>query len=383
MTNPLAPHFKITAEDGKTRCGVLETRHGDVETPVFMPVATQGTIKALGADDIAALGMKAILANSYHLGLRPGADVVEAHGGLHGFMRYDGAILTDSGGYQVFSLADLRRVDDKVVLFKSHLDGSPKFLTPENVIELQAKLGSDMWTTLDECPPYPAAEGEAKRALERTMRWTDRSIAAFKAEDARTGGGHLFFPILQGSMDPALRREAAAHIATVGAHGVSIGGFSVGETKEQTWDTLSHAVEALPPALPRYLMGMGAPEDLWNAVSLGVDMLDCIWPTRTARNGSIMTSTGRLNIKGGSFKFDQRPLDENCSCPTCKTYTRSYLSHLNRAGELASYRLLSIHNIHYNLRMMERIRAAIREGRFEAEHRAFKEEFRRKPAVLP
>ena len=202
----------------------MKTRHGDVETPVFMPVATQGTIKALGADDIAALGIKAILANSYHLGLRPGPDVVEAHGGLHGFMRYDGAILTDSGGYQVFSLADLRRVDDKGVVFKSHLDGSSKFLTPENVIELQARLGSDMWTTLDECPPFPCKPEEAKRALERTMRWTDRSVAAFTTEDARTGGGHLFFPILQGSMDPALRREAAAHIATVGADGVSIGG---------------------------------------------------------------------------------------------------------------------------------------------------------------
>lgn len=369
-------HFTVTASDGKARCGLLKTRHGTVETPVFMPVATQGTVKALASDDLEALGIKAILSNSYHLGLRPGPEVVEAHGGLHGFMRFKGAILTDSGGYQVFSLADLRRVEDKGVVFKSHLDGSPRFLTPENVIELQAKLGSDMWTTLDECPPYPCTPQEAKKALERTMRWTDRSVAAFKAEDARTGGGHLFFPILQGSMDPALRREAAAHIATVDPDGVSIGGFSVGETKEQTWHALEHAVDALPPGLPRYLMGMGAPEDLWDAVALGVDMLDCVWPTRTARNGLIMTSKGRLNIKNGSHKLDQGPLDESCACYTCRTYTRSYLSHLIRCSELASYRLLSIHNVYYNLRMMERIRAAIREGRFAAERKAFLELFR-------
>ncbi|TBR22886.1 tRNA guanosine(34) transglycosylase Tgt [bacterium] len=374
----MSGHFTVTATDGKRRCGVLKTRHGDVETPVFMPVATQGTIKSLGSDDIKALGMKAILANSYHLGLRPGPEVVEAHGGLHGFMKYDGAILTDSGGYQVFSLADLRRLDDKGVVFKSHLDGSSKYLTPENVIELQAKLGSDMWTTLDECPPYPCTPQEASKALARTMKWTDRSVAAFKSEDARTGGGHLFFPILQGSMDPALRREAAAHIATVGADGVSIGGFSVGESKEQTWDALAHAIEALPPELPRYLMGMGAPEDLWDAISLGIDMMDCVWPTRTARNGLIMTSTGRLNIKNGSFKFDQKPLDEACTCPTCQTYTRSYLSHLLRASELASYRLLSIHNVHYNLRMMERIRAAIRNNSFDSERKKFQDEFRPK-----
>lgn len=368
--------FSIEARDAKARAGVLKTLHAEIQTPVFMPVATQGTIKALGGDDMKALGMRAILANSYHLGLRPGPDVIEAHGGLNNFMRYDGAILTDSGGFQVFSLADLREVDDKGVVFKSHLDGSPQFLTPESVINLQARLGSDMWTTLDECPPYPCTEEVARKALERTMRWTDRSVEAFKREDERTGGGHLFFPILQGSVHGAQRRLAAEHIVTAGPHGVAIGGFSVGEEKEQTWSALGEALAALPEGLPRYLMGMGAPEDLWDAVSLGIDMMDCVWPTRVARNGLIMTSRGRLNIKNGVFRNDQGPLDPDCSCSTCKTYTRAYLCHLYRAGELASYRYLTIHNVHFNLSTMARIREAVVLGRFEAEHQAFRDKFR-------
>lgn len=369
-------HFAISARDGRTRAGVLRTRHGEVETPVFMPVATQGSVKALAADDLLALGPRAILANSYHLGLRPGPEVIEEAGGLNRFMRYDGAILTDSGGYQVFSLADLRELDDKGVLFKSHLDGSSKFLTPENVIELQARLGSDMWTTLDECPPYPCTEDQARKALERTMRWTDRSVAAFKREDERTGGGHLFFPILQGSVHGSLRRMAAQHIVTAGPDGVAIGGFSVGEHKDQTWAALAEACEALPEHLPRYLMGMGAPEDLWNAVSVGVDMLDCVWPTRVARNGLVMTSRGRMNIKNGAYRSDQGPLDPDCACSTCRTYTRAYLCHLYRAGELTSHRLLTIHNIHFNLAIMDRIRTAVREGRFESDRKAFLDKYK-------
>ncbi|MBI3297511.1 MAG: tRNA guanosine(34) transglycosylase Tgt [Elusimicrobia bacterium] len=368
--------FTIESRDGKTRAGTLKTLHGPVQTPVFMPVATQGTIKALGADDIKALGMRAILANSYHLGLRPGPDVIEAHGGLAKFMAYDGAILTDSGGFQIFSLADLREVDDKGVVFKSHLDGSPQFLTPESVIALQARLGSDMWTTLDECPPYPCTEEQARKALERTMRWTDRSVEAFKREDARTGGGHLFFPILQGSVYGPLRRRAAEHIVSAGPHGVAIGGFSVGEEKAQTWAALAEALDALPEGLPRYLMGMGTPEDLWDAVALGVDMMDCVWPTRVARNGLIMSSRGRLNIKNGAFRNDQEPLDPGCACYTCRTFTRAYLCHLYRAGELAAYRLLTIHNVHFNLATMARIREAVVAGRFEADRKAFLDKYR-------
>ncbi|MDE2291200.1 MAG: tRNA guanosine(34) transglycosylase Tgt, partial [Elusimicrobia bacterium] len=326
-------HFEVSAQDGRARCGVLRTRHGEVETPVFMPVATQGTVKALGSDDLERLGMKAILANSYHLGLRPGPEVVEAAGGLHEFMRYKGAILTDSGGFQVFSLADLREVDDKGVVFKSHLDGSPRFLTPENVVELQARLGSDMWTTLDECPPYPCTPEHARRALERTMKWTDRSVAAFKREDERTGGGHLFFPILQGSMDGALRREAAQHIASVKPQGVAIGGFSVGEPKELTWETLDLTTDALPQGKPRYLMGVGTPEDLWNAVARGVDMLDCVFPTRVARNGQLMTLKGKFNITNAACRADEAPIDPGCSCFVCKRYSRAYLAHLFRAKE--------------------------------------------------
>ena len=367
--------FTVTARDGRARTGLLKTRHGVVETPVFMPVATQGTIKALDSGDMEALGISAILANSYHLGLRPGPEVVEAAGGLHRFMGGAPAILTDSGGFQVFSLADMRKVDDDGVTFKSHLDGSSQYLTPESVIDLQARLGSDMWTTLDECPPHPCSDEVARRALERTMRWTDRSAPAFRTADERRGGGHLFFPILQGSTRPELRVRAAEHIVTAQPHGVAIGGFAVGEPKELTWPVLTAAVDVLPEGLPRYLMGMGTPEDLWDAVAVGIDMMDCVWPTRVARNGLVMTTAGRINIKNAAFRTDQRPLDPGCACPTCRRYTRSYLSHLYRAGELSAYRHLTLHNVWLNLETMKRIRAAIAAGRFEVERKLFLDKY--------
>jgi queuine tRNA-ribosyltransferase len=369
--------FKILAQDSgcRARAGVLHTQHGDVETPVFMPVATQATVKAISQEDLAALGARAILSNSYHLYLRPGVEVIRKAGGLHRFMGYDGMILTDSGGFQVLSLTDLRKVDDEGVTFRSHIDGSEHRLTAEKVIEVQSALGSDCWTTLDECAPYPSDEDHAKRALARTMSWSDRSVAALKrARDA--GGQSLFFPILQGSFYPALRKQAVEHMQTLPWDGVSIGGMSVGEPKDVTWSILDHVNGLLPPDKPRYLMGVGTPEDLWQAVSLGVDMMDCVWPTRVARNGLAMTRTGRLNIANSANREDFTPIDPACACFVCRRYSRAYLAHLFRAKELLVYRLISYHNLHLMLELAAGIRRALREGRFEAARREFMSGYR-------
>jgi queuine tRNA-ribosyltransferase len=364
--------FTVQAEDATTRAraGVLSTPHGDVETPVFMPVATQGTVKALSQEDLGTLGARAILSNSYHLYLRPGLETVRKAGGLHRFMAYDGMILTDSGGFQVLSLADLRAVDDEGVTFKSHLDGSEHRLTAESVIEVQQALGSDCWTTLDECPPYPADEPRAAAALRRTMAWSDRSAAALqRARDA--GSRALFFPILQGSFYPDLRRRAVEHLRSLPWDGVSIGGLSVGEPKDMTWSTLELVTSLLPRDKPRYLMGVGTPEDLWEAAARGVDMMDCVWPTRVARNGLAVTRRGRLNISNSACRDDFSPLDPDCACFVCRRYSRAYLCHLFRAKELSVYRLLTYHNLHLMLGIAAAIRRAIREGCFEARRREF------------
>ncbi len=364
--------FEVVAKDarGKARAGLLRTPHGDVETPVFMPVATQASVKAISQEDLAALGARAILANSYHLYLRPGTKTIAAAGGLHKFMNYDGMILTDSGGFQVLSMADLRTLDDDGVVFRSHIDGAEHRLTPEKVIGIQADLGSDCWTTLDECPPYPATEAQAAGALERTMRWTDASVPELKRRrDA--GRRSLFFPLLQGGLFPALRRRAAEHMAGVPADGVSIGGFCVGEPKELMWEVVDATTTALPLDKPRYLMGIGTPEDLWDAVDLGVDMMDCVWPTRVARNGQVMTRQGRFNITNAACREDFGPLDASCACFVCKRHTRAYLGHLYRARELLVYRLLSYHNLHLMAEIMRDIRRAIVEDRFAEARREF------------
>jgi len=357
--------FAVTAKDPKTRArtGVLRTPRGDIETPVFMPVSTQGSVKALAQEDLEALGVSAILSNSYHLYLRPGADVIEAAGGLHTLMDYRGAILTDSGGFQIFSLPGLRKVSDEGVVFSSHLDGSRHHLTPESVVRLQARIGSDMWTSLDECPPYPCTEAQARAALERTLGWTERSHRMYLEEKERRRCAAMFFPILQGSVYPELRRRAAEELRSLSFGGVALGGFSVGESKQMTWDTLERTTEHLPEDRPRYLMGMGAPEDLWEAVERGVDMLDCVWPTRLARNGQVMIRSGRLNVKNAHVRQDFSPLDPECGCPVCRRYSRGYLSHLFRSKELSVYRYLTIHNLHFTFDVMRLIRAAIREGR--------------------
>lgn len=365
--------FTVESRDAKTRArtGTLRTRRGSVQTPIFMPVATQGSVKALSQEDLDSLGARLILANSYHLYLRPGCELVQSAGGLARFMGYDGAILTDSGGFQVWSLADLRKVTDEGVEFKSHLDGSLHWLTPGSVIEVQDRLGSDIWTALDECPPYPCSPAKALEALERTERWAALASAEFRRRAAERELRPLFFPILQGSQDPALRERAARHALGLSPDGVCVGGMSVGEPKPLMWDTLAATTEHLPENKPRYLMGVGAPEDLWEAVERGVDMLDCVFPTRVGRNGTALVRDGRVNVKTGRYRMDPRPLDPECSCFVCKRYTRAYLSHLMRSEELSGYRFLSYHNVHYLLDLMKQIRAAIEAGRFPEAKLAF------------
>jgi queuine tRNA-ribosyltransferase len=370
--------FEILAREGAARAGILRTMRGEVLTPVFMPVATQGCVKALDQADLEALGVRAMLANSYHLYLRPGAEVLAAAGGLHRLMDFPGAILTDSGGFQVFSLSELRKVDEGGVVFRSHLDGSSHRLTPEGVIALQAAIGSDIWTALDECVAYPASEAAALSALRRTQRWAEASREAFRGEEERSPG-RLFFPILQGGLFPALRRRAAEHLLGLEPDGVCLGGFSVGEPKALTWEVLEAAAACLPEGKPRYLMGMGSAEDLWEAVARGVDMMDCVWPTRNARNARLLLRRGWMNITKAEFRKDFRPIEEGCPCPVCRRYSRAYLCHLFRGRELSAYRLATLHNLHFTLGLMREIRDAILKGRFEAARREFLGGWRRDP----
>ena len=369
--------FKVLAQDknGPARAGVLSTPRGDVLTPTFMPVATQASVKALDSDDMRRLGVNAILSNSYHLYLRPGLEVMKAAGGLHKFMDFDGFILTDSGGFQVLSLTKLRQVDDQGVTFKSHIDGSTHRLTPESVINVQRGLGSDAWTTLDELSPFPSEEPVLKLALERTMRWIDRSVPEVLKARAE-GVKCLFFPIFQGALYPELRKISAAHMATVPGDGVSIGGLCVGEPKEQTWSSLAATSALLPQARARYLMGVGTPRDLWDAVASGADMMDCVYPTRVARNGQVMARTGKYNVTTARCRQDFTPLDPECSCFVCARYTKAYLGHLSRADELIVHRLISYHNLHFMEEIMATIRKSLMEGRFTEARGAFLERYK-------
>lgn len=368
--------FTIKTKDphSRARLGVLSTPHGEVQTPVYMPVATQASVKAMTQEDLNSIGVEAILSNSYHLYLRPGTEVIAEAGGLHAFMGYDGMILTDSGGFQVWSLSDLREVDDEGVTFKSHIDGSAHRLTAEKVIQVQSALGSDCWTTLDECPPYPSTEAQTEQALRRTMAWTDRSAVELRRQrDA--GKKSLFFPIVQGGFFPKLRERAAAHLETVPWDGASLGGFSLGEPKDLTWATLEATTAALPEAKPRYLMGVGTPKDVWEAVERGVDMMDCVFPTRAARNGMVMTRRGRYNIGVAANTRDRGPLDEGCSCFVCARYSRSYLRHLFKAKELSMYRYISYHNLHFMAETMGMIRKSLADGRFVEAKREYLEAY--------
>lgn len=376
--------FQITARDpkSKARTGVLYTKHGAVRTPVFMPVATQATVKALNDDDLRHAGAECLLSNTYHLYLRPGTELLQKFGGLHKFMNWDRSILTDSGGFQVHSLSHLRKITEEGVWFKSHHDGSKHFFTPEKVLDYEEAIGSDIWTCLDVLMPNSAQKTDLRGALEITKRWAERARKHYehvmpeqkitRLEDGSFSvGNNLFFGIIQGSIYPDLRADAARHMAGLDTHGFCIGGLSVGETLPEMNAAVEAVVPNLPDEKPRYLMGLGTPVEMLNCIERGVDMFDCVWPTRVARNGQVMTSEGKFNIKNTAFRTDERPLDPACNCFVCQKYSRAYLSHLYRAGELTSHRLLSIHNIRFLIRTMELAREHIKNGTFMA----FKEEF--------
>ncbi len=362
--------FAVTATDGAARAGVLHLPHATVETPAFMPVGTQGTVRALSPFDLEAVGARIVLSNTYHLHVRPGEDVVAALGGLHRFMGWPRALLTDSGGFQVFSLAGSRRVDDDGVEFQSHVDGSRRRLTPEGAVEIQWALGADVAMAFDHVVPGGADRRTAADALDRTARWLGRCAARHRALAAEAPDRQTLWPILQGAGHLALRARAVEQALSAGNWtGIAVGGLAVGEPKETTDAVLDAVGSTLPPALPRYLMGVGFPDDLLRAVARGMDLFDCVAPTRNGRNGSAFTPDGPLNIRNAAHRTDPGPLDAECDCETCRTYSRGYLRHLFVANELLGLRLLSLHNVRYLIRLAEAARRAIAAGSFEAWHR--------------
>ena len=377
MSDP-AFSFSVTHTDGRARRGVLTMPHGTVETPAFMPVGTHGAVKAITHRDLEALGAEIILGNTYHLLLRPGDELIARLGGLHRFIGWSRPILTDSGGYQVFSLAARRTIDEKGARFRSHLDGSAYVLTPEGAVDIQGRLGSDIAMVLDECVAHPCEALPAADAMRRTVRWARR--ARVRMLDLRSRGdsgvalttpGQAQFGIVQGSVYPELRTQSAAETVAIGFEAYAIGGLSVGEPVEIMYDIVSLTTSLLPETAPRYLMGTGTPADLVESVAHGIDMFDCVLPTRNARNGQIFTTEGRLNIKNARYAEDQRPLDPACLCYTCRTFSRAYLRHLFLAGEIGASALNTLHNLNFYLDTMRRIRDAIAFGRFESFRRAF------------
>ena len=354
--------FSVTHTDGAARRGVLTTPHGAVQTPAFMAVGTQGAVKAVTHRDLDDLGAEIILANTYHLYLRPGAGRIGAFGGLHAFMGWNKPILTDSGGYQVFSLAARRKVHEEGAAFRSHLDGSEHLLTPESAVDIQAQLGSDIAMVLDECLEHPASHDRASESLERTLRWARRGrdhFVALRSEFQPTNPGQAQFGIIQGGTFPDLRRRSVDETVAIGFEAYAIGGLSVGEPVPEMYDVTEQTAPLLPPDRPRYLMGVGTPIDLVESVARGIDMFDCVLPTRNARNGQLFTSTGRLNIKNAEYADDKGPLDARCGCYTCRNFSRAYLRHLFHAGEMTAGTLNTLHNLHFYLDSMRRIREAI------------------------
>jgi len=352
--------FELLKQDGAARAGRLATPHGAVETPAFMPVATQGTVKSLSPADLRAAGAQIVLANTYHLFLRPGHDLVREMGGLHRFMAWDGPILTDSGGFQVFSLSKLRRLGEEGVEFRSHIDGSLRLLTPEICVEIQHALGVDILHPLDECLPHPVSLADTERSLALTLRWLGRSVAAHAA----AGDGRALFGIVQGGGYEMLRRRAVEATCAYDLPGYAIGGLAVGETKSLLYDIAELVAGLLPAGRPRYLMGVGKPPDLIEAVARGVDLFDCVLPTRNARNGQAFTADGPLTITHARFTRDAAPLDSECPCEACRRFSRAYLRHLFLARELLAYRLLSLHNLSFYLGLMAAMRRAVADGAF-------------------
>ncbi len=351
--------FERLGSDGAARRGRLTFPRGTVETPAFMPVGTYGTVKGMTPDDVRASGAEILLGNTFHLWLRPGMEVIEAHGDLHDFMGWDGPILTDSGGFQVFSLGDLRKISEEGVRFQSPVDGDQVFLDPETSMAVQRSLGADIVMIFDECTPYPATEAEAQSSMELSLRWAERSKRAHAGNDA------ALFGIVQGGMYDHLRRESLASLMDIGFDGYAIGGLSVGEPKEEMMAVLDASADTLPADKPRYLMGVGTPADLLEAVRRGVDMFDCVMPTRNARNGYIFTSRGVIKLRNAAHRHSTEPLDPECDCYTCQNFTRAYLHHLDKCNEILGSQLNTIHNLRYYQNHMAGIRRAIEEGRLD------------------
>jgi queuine tRNA-ribosyltransferase len=361
--------FELIAEcpDTGARAGLIRTAHGSIETPVFMPVGTQATVKGVMQRDLAEeLDAKIILANTYHLFLRPGHELIRKLGGLHQFMSWPRAILTDSGGFQVFSLSDLRKISEEGVLFRSHLDGDAHLFTPESTVDVQFAFGSDIMMPLDECLEYPSSHEAANQAMQRTVRWARSAYRHFEQRVQETGSASALFPIVQGSMFADLRRDCASQLLELNAAGYAIGGLSVGEPRVLSLEMTEVTTPLLPHDRPRYVMGVGMPGELPEYVARGVDMMDCVLPSRNARNGCLFTASGRVIIKQARYKDDPAPLDPNCSCYTCRTHSRAYLRHLFQAGEMLFSSLATIHNLKYYLDMMRQMRQAILLGRFRA-----------------
>jgi queuine tRNA-ribosyltransferase len=358
----MRPTFKVLASEGAARAGRLTLAHGAVETPAFMPIGTYGSVKAMTPEELEQLGAQIILGNTFHLMLRPGAQIVDAHGGLHGFMHWQRPILTDSGGFQVFSLRSLRKITEEGVRFRSPIDGSEVRLTPEDSMDVQLALRSDIAMVLDECTPYPATESEARASMERSMRWAARSHARYYEKDSPGG----LFGIVQGGMHLPLRLASLEALSRTDFPGLAVGGLAVGEPEEERLRVLEGVVPHMPVDRPRYLMGVGRPEDIVEAVLRGIDLFDCVIPTRHARNGHLFTSAGVVNIRNSVHHADLGPLDPQCACYTCRNYTRSYLRHLDRCNEILGSRLNTIHNLHFYLDLMRALRAAIAAGTLSA-----------------
>ncbi|MAX04034.1 MAG: tRNA guanosine(34) transglycosylase Tgt [Dehalococcoidia bacterium] len=361
--------FKLEATDGRARSGSIHTAKGTIDTPVFMPVGTQASVKSLDPKDLTALNAQIILGNTYHLYLRPGVDLIKDFGGLGKFMGWKGPILTDSGGFQGFSLGRLMKIDQDGIEFTSHLDGSSHVFTPEKVIDYQESLGSDIVMPLDWCVELPNELDTLKMAVERTSLWAKQSL------NCKSNDKYALFGIVQGGTEKTLRELSAKQVTSLNFDGYSIGGLSVGETKSKMYDIASFTAELLPQDKPRYLMGVGSPEDLFECVAVGIDMFDCVLPTRVARNGSLFTSKGKINIVGKRFRTMNKPIQENCDCYTCMNFTASYLSHLFRAKELLSYRLATIHNLRFITQLMRNMRNSIQQGEFNAYKKRFLSEY--------
>ena len=370
--------FSIEARDGAARAGVFTTPHGDVPTPAFMPVGTQGTVKGVDPLELASMGASMILSNTYHLYLRPGAELVQELGGVHAFMRWDGPILTDSGGFQVFSLAAMNEITDDHVVFQSHIDGSRHVFTPESVMEVERTLGADVVMAFDQCPPGGCTHADAKRACERTLAWLERCRVRFeRIESERAVPRQTLFPVLQGNVYDDLRLEQARGFAQVGDwDGWAIGGLSVGEAKPDMWRTLELLDGEIPKDRPRYLMGVGYPDDLLEAISRGCDLFDCVAPTRNARHGTAWTAEGQVNVKAARFRADREPVDPGCDCPMCTRFDRAYVRHLFVANEMFGLRLLSLHNLRFLLRLAEQARVHVRAGTFGSWSRSWLERYR-------